>query len=83
MTFVKEVVNRLAPAEIIAGVILYILIRSIVWCLRQSLRLGDRAFKNETHRMIHRHVHDGHKGNYKKCLHPDCADIITSIISTI
>jgi len=83
VTFVHQIENRLAPAEIVAGVLLYIIIRSVVWCLRQALRETDKAFKSDRQRIIHRHVHDGHKGHYKKCRQPDCAELAAAIIDTI
>lgn len=71
----SQILQRISPLEIATAVIMYIVVRSIVWCLRQSLRITERAFKKETQRVIHRHVHDKHGGLPTKCSHKDCESI--------
>ena len=75
-----DIIHHITITEIVVAVIMYLIVRSIIWCLRQTEQGIERLFKSETHKLIHNHVHNRHKGSYENC--KDCV-LIMSIDSMV
>lgn len=60
---------------IVEATITYIIVRSIVWCLKQAEYTAEREFKNEYQKRAYNHIHKRHIGKPVDC--PDCATIVT------
>jgi hypothetical protein len=72
----SSVLQRITVPEIAVAVLMYIIVRSIIWCLRQAERVGE----TEVRRIIHAHVHQRHGGHYKDCKQCTSTDIAISEI---
>lgn len=62
-----QIASRINLVEIIVAVIMFIVVRSIIWFLRQAENIG----KTEIQRLMHRHIHNDHPGHYSDCT--ECA----------
>ena len=75
----SEVIHRITVSEIIVSVLMFLIIRGIVWCLKQGEHLAEKEFKKEAHRLFHKHVWGRHGGSPQTCTHPDCTIVAVDL----
>ncbi len=61
--------------RVIDALIMYTLIRTIVWAFWRIVRPVQRLVKTEADRIIYEHAKNGHEGRLKHCTADSCASL--------
>lgn len=72
MDFFSQISSHLTPVEITLAVIFGTFVAIVRWAEKQALRYTVKTFQSEKQKRMHRHVHSGHRGSFKRCTQPEC-----------